>query len=88
MQKSRFGTWRRLQLALMLMLFLGLGCNSGSSGCSCAKPIQGGFPKADILQNVAQVKLTKRGKSNNQGPQQYKLPETRKRVYTLSGGKV
>lgn len=61
MQKSRFGTWRRLQLALMLMLFLGLGCNSGSSGCSCAKPIQGGFPKADILQNVAQVKLTKRG---------------------------
>ena len=26
------------------------------------------------------LKLTKRGKSNNQGPKQYKLPETRKRV--------
>ncbi|TNE49056.1 MAG: hypothetical protein EP343_14410 [Deltaproteobacteria bacterium] len=62
MRKNRFGSWRRLQLAVMALLFVGLGCNSsGSSGCSCAKPIQGGFPKADIVSNVTQVKLTKRG---------------------------
>lgn len=62
MHSSLFQHWRRWHLGVMALLFIGFGCNSsGSSGCSCAKPILGGFPQADVVKNVAQIKLTKRG---------------------------
>lgn len=62
MHPSFFQHWRRWHLFVMALLFIGLGCNSsGSSGCSCAKPILGGFPQSAVVKNVAQIKLTKRG---------------------------
>lgn len=39
-----------------------VGCGgSGSTGCSCAKPIPGGFPAQYKIKNAAQLKVTRKG---------------------------
>ncbi len=61
MYRKIFLSNRRIHMLLALMLF-SFGCSSsGSSGCSCAKPIPGGFPAAKKISNIVQLKITKRG---------------------------
>ena len=53
---------RMFQLGLLWLLALLVGCSSGgSSGCDCAKPIPGGFPAAQKINNISQVAFTRKG---------------------------
>ena len=53
---------RMFQLGLLWLLAMLVGCSSGgSSGCDCAKPIPGGFPQAQKINNISQLTFTRRG---------------------------
>ena len=55
--------WRQL-FAVLFVTFIvacsGGGCSSGCSSCG-TKPLPGGFPKADTIQNSASVRVTRAG---------------------------
>jgi MYXO-CTERM domain-containing protein len=55
--------WRQLFAVLFVTLIVacsGGGCSSGCSSCG-TKPLAGGFPKADTIQNAASVRVTRAG---------------------------
>jgi|GEM_PF-1817849 len=58
--RKSFRNARWFALCLIVALW---GCSSSGSsgGCGCSEPIPGGFPKQHRLNNIAQIKLTKKG---------------------------